>query len=272
MDVKSRLYNIPIGVQQTIYNYLNDDSKHKLLKANFNIIYHGFQMETIDKLINIGHKYNKISNYCHADIDIIMDGYLPCDCCNIIINNLYKCKECDYNYCIDCLDMKLYCSDCGYFLWDKYSLCNDCNDCTDSNKIIECQKCNLCCECGKRNGQNENNKKCICCNNITCNDCYTHKYEWSSFEHEYECDECCDILCKQCRNKYSVNCPICNEKYVWCQKCIEIIKCDICIETVCPHCHFTGQCYKCNDNLDTAHCIFINGYKKLLCDTCHDKK
>jgi hypothetical protein len=47
MDIKSRLYNTPIGVQQTIYNYLNDDSKHKLLKANFNIIYHGFQMETM---------------------------------------------------------------------------------------------------------------------------------------------------------------------------------------------------------------------------------
>jgi hypothetical protein len=158
---------MPIGVQQTIYNFLNDDSKHKLLNANFNIIYHGFQMETINKLINIQYKYEQIHNkYFFIETSEVEHIDKFCTDCRRI--NYNYCGFCNISMCDrGCLNNSLYHDECGKWI---------CVDCAEIICYICKIKKNGCCQisgifkCFNRNC-NINYNCCVDCDKTVLKNC-----------------------------------------------------------------------------------------------------
>ena len=92
------------GVQQTIYNYLDDHSKIKLIKLSIidskNIMYFDFFVETLNKL-------NKYLDFYHISIlGHLRDGLMVCEKCNIVFDeeDVQMCVSCCHVACYKCDD------------------------------------------------------------------------------------------------------------------------------------------------------------------------
>jgi hypothetical protein len=188
--------NLSVGVQQTIYLYLNGETKIKILKLSIidptnNIFNINFLLESLNRL---KFPFTPIKNYNQNDMcrcttedkcddctDI--DQCVDCDKYNSYKNrkNRFECSHCYDNICDKCLK-KNECIYCG----DSY-----CLDCIDDNSW----KCEFC-------------DKIVCCpedQELTCNKCISDVIHCSK---KYECVECDELLCEKCycKDKLCVTC------------------------------------------------------------------
>jgi hypothetical protein len=258
---------LPLGIQQTIFEYLNKPDKIKLLNPICNNVINSiFLIETFDDIIEtiqknneIIKKYNMSEIYYCTDLECIEEGHHPCDECNIIHYNeyLYMCTRCHISKCKECHikdGMEFGYGDCKHSLW--ISNGEKCFDCLD-NVLTECVICDSCNEC---HTQYTFTHECTACDNKTCDNCYDHS----------KCDGCDEVLCKKCYNQYEMECIICNEYSVKCGPCIESTDCPLCIQHtnshMCDTCHFNKKCDNCGDDERMIHC---RENKKLLCNECY---
>eukprot|EP00984_Skeletonema_dohrnii_P034038 scaffold32814_cov144-Skeletonema_dohrnii-CCMP3373.AAC.2 len=91
---------------------------------------------------------------------------------------LDRCRTCDRDYCVDCIEMR-FCRSC------EDSHCNDCNE-------HECHNCNdlICSKCVEEGNDCD---QCEDCDKVFCLECNDGQSEESKVRHCHVCnDKCCD--------------------------------------------------------------------------------
>ncbi|MGQ4876548.1 MAG: ubiquitin-like domain-containing protein [Promethearchaeia archaeon] len=190
--------------------------------------------------------------------EILIKGGLLCGNpkCGKLINKSRKfediifCEKCRKTYCEKCLNENFSISKCS--LCSKY-LCSEhyktvnlknvdlplCEYCIDEGKYYDGQIiCNRCLSyiktCKNNNCQINvcelHSKECTFCEDIYCNKCAKQFL----FEPEEEHCEHCDLICKECYEKKSYICKICDKEgnpYRGCRECIYF--CDDCNIPLC---------------------------------------
>ena len=169
------LSQLSIGIQQTIYNHLDNNSKIKLLKTDYNIIYHDFQLETINTLVDIKNKFDNLhKTHYFIDknqiVDAQFDNFIVCDKCRYFTYHDH-CLPCDRCYELICnctCNADTQCSVCNHFTCTycigSCTICNIKLTCCVNEKLIICNKCNA--------------------KHYYCNDCYVNNCG------EWLCDKC----------------------------------------------------------------------------------
>ena len=269
------------------------------------------------------------SNYCSSNKQCEKYNLLPDNICietcdkkiNILEdNNCYLCKEKDKekpykiygeenNECLkekptntfilyDNLNILQYCfKDCKTCFGEKENNCLSCNENYELNngkciekKIKKCYKeCNDCYE----ESENENEQKCISCNNPSfklqidkgncIKKCLNGYYEENNFCKV--CDEKC-LNCKESSNNFSSNCISCKNNFLLendTGNCIN--ECNIHyykneIEKKCFKCNENclsclkeskngnNYCLSCNKNSSLKYLLNITGYNNNCVDKC----